>query len=64
MAQKLAVNEQWKGRSISFTFRRGVITLNDRTTQKELEYLFSMNHPAVYVVKEEPKPKKEVSNES
>lgn len=60
---KIAINETWKGRSLSFSFRRGVVTLNDRVTQQELDYLLKIGHPAVYIVKEDPKPKKEVTDD-
>lgn len=63
MAVKLAVNKDWQGKALSFTHRRGVITLNDRVTPTELEILYRLGHPAVFVVKDEPK-KKDVKNDA
>jgi hypothetical protein len=58
---KFAFKPEFAGSVIQFSHIRGIITLNERTSQNELELLMRANHPAVFVMetKKESKPKEE-----
>jgi len=55
---KLAFRKEYEGKFVEFSNIRGIITLNDRVTQDELQLLLKMKHPAVFVLQEPKEVKK------
>jgi hypothetical protein len=46
----LAIRKEYIGKVVQFSKKSGIVTMNDQTSKDELELLFKLNHPAVYVV--------------
>lgn len=49
---KLGINKDYLGQVIQFSHRREIITVNDQTTQAELQLLIELKHPAVVIIAE------------
>jgi hypothetical protein len=56
---KLGINKDYLGQVIQFSHRREIITVNDQTTEAELQILIELKHPAVVVMETKTKEAKE-----
>ena len=57
MTKQLTINKEYEGKTFQFSHHRAIITLNDRTTQAELELLMQLHPPAVIIAETKTKEK-------